>query len=443
MFFCLFILEPLTQERFRWVSCQFESIAKAVRRGTRSSTIRKNLVQTLSSLPETLNGTYERILEQIEEAKQLQDALLLLQCLCFSMRPLRLEELAEVLAIDFESSGGFSEDDRLPDPMEIMIICSSLVRLSEVLDPGGKVDARQTEVSLAHFTVQEYLLESSTHASTFDYDASHARLAKNCLIYLQEVCAKAPLSYTITNDRPFAQYSAEYWWQHMRRIRGSIPIDLILSAEYLVDDDFKRVAWTEIYNMDRPYRTGVYTDDMKRDGSPVYWASLIGIPELVRKLVDKGSDINAKAGARGYALEAAASGGHVEVVGILLDSGADMNALGGSYGSALQAASEWGYQTIVRTLLDRGADPNLHGGASDSSLLKATVGGHVEIVKMLLENGANVNDQSGGLPSPLHEALRRRHNGIAEMLKAKSAIAKPHQLRLNTALKDPRLDQHP
>ena len=52
-------------------------------------------------MPDTLDETYEQILKGINKAQK-EDALHLLQCLTVAIRPLRVEELAEVLAFDFE-----------------------------------------------------------------------------------------------------------------------------------------------------------------------------------------------------------------------------------------------------------------------------------------------------------------------------------------------------
>ena len=57
----------------------------------------------LKELPETLDETYERILTDINKANR-DHAHRLLQCLTVAVRPLRVAELAEVLAIDFETA---------------------------------------------------------------------------------------------------------------------------------------------------------------------------------------------------------------------------------------------------------------------------------------------------------------------------------------------------
>ena len=57
----------------------------------------------LDDLPETLDGTYERVLRDINKANR-EHAHRLLQCLTVAVRPLRVEELAEVLAVDFDAA---------------------------------------------------------------------------------------------------------------------------------------------------------------------------------------------------------------------------------------------------------------------------------------------------------------------------------------------------
>src|SRR5882757_8108450 len=78
------------RDRFRWAICQLE-----VLRHCFPSSIR----QILEELPESLDETYERILREIRKPNQ-GHAHRLLQCLVAAVRPLRVEELAEVLAVD-------------------------------------------------------------------------------------------------------------------------------------------------------------------------------------------------------------------------------------------------------------------------------------------------------------------------------------------------------
>jgi len=57
--------------------------------------------RVLEELPKSLDETYERILKGINKANW-EDEYRLLRCLTVAVRPLWVEELAEVLAVDFE-----------------------------------------------------------------------------------------------------------------------------------------------------------------------------------------------------------------------------------------------------------------------------------------------------------------------------------------------------
>ena len=99
--------------RFRWVYCQLEYLGKCLPGRVRHA---------LDELPVTLDETYERTLHEIDDANW-QFAHRLIQCVAVVSRPLKVEELAEVLA--FDSKAGqiptFHEDWRLNDPVEAVL----------------------------------------------------------------------------------------------------------------------------------------------------------------------------------------------------------------------------------------------------------------------------------------------------------------------------------
>src|SRR6266487_5860524 len=107
--------------RFRWAVCQLDVLRKCL-------TV-NSLRKMLKALPKTLDATYERILMGIDE-EYVQDAIKVLQCLVYSARPMQINEVAEVLAVDFDHEPRFDTERRLPDPRDILVICSSLVTTS-------------------------------------------------------------------------------------------------------------------------------------------------------------------------------------------------------------------------------------------------------------------------------------------------------------------------
>lgn len=90
----------------------------------------------MRSLPETLDETYDRILQKLDK-EYVDDALMVLRWLAFSFRPMALNEAAEVIAVD-TTQGIVDLESRLPEPRDIVAICSSLVTVSLSRDKDGE-----------------------------------------------------------------------------------------------------------------------------------------------------------------------------------------------------------------------------------------------------------------------------------------------------------------
>jgi hypothetical protein len=85
-------------------------------------------------LPESLDETYERILKEIKKPNRAH-ARRVLQCLVVAIRPLRVTELAEVLAVDFDDAEGIPrlKPDWRWEEQELALLsaCSSLIAIVE------------------------------------------------------------------------------------------------------------------------------------------------------------------------------------------------------------------------------------------------------------------------------------------------------------------------
>lgn len=123
------------QARFRWAVCQLDALGKCLDL--------RRLRKALECLPDTLDGTYDRILCAIHKEYS-QDALKILQWLVYSARPLQVDEIVDAIAVYGDGDPRFDPENRLPDPQDILAICSSLVTIAGV------------EIKLAHFSVKEY-----------------------------------------------------------------------------------------------------------------------------------------------------------------------------------------------------------------------------------------------------------------------------------------------
>ena len=143
----------------------------------------QSIPHVLSKLPASLDETYERLLREIGTANQ-HFAYRLLQFLAVAIRPLRVEELAEIIALDFdvakEGIPELKEDWRSKNQREaILLTCSSLI--SVVKDGSHHV------VQFSHFSVKEFLtsdqLATSSAISYFHIlpEPAHTVIAKGCL----------------------------------------------------------------------------------------------------------------------------------------------------------------------------------------------------------------------------------------------------------------------
>ena len=205
--------------RFKWVSCQFDFLRRYPP---------ERIQLALKELPDTLDGTYERSLRDIDEA--IWDyAHRLFQCMAVASRPFYVEELAEFLAFDFEVGQipKLVEDRRRRDPIQaVLTTCSSLITVvredeDEDEDEDGWSSSNDLKlVQFSHFSVKEFLMSgrlAAAHMPTIRrYNIltrpAHTMVAKACLGTLLHLDEK------ITNDSlknlPLARYAASHWVGH-------------------------------------------------------------------------------------------------------------------------------------------------------------------------------------------------------------------------------------
>ena len=93
-----------------------------------------------------------------------------------------------------------------------------------------------------------------------------------------------------------------------------------------------------------------------KDESPLMLASINGMLDVAKQLIDKGADVNKP----GWApLHYAATKGHVAVMALLLEHHAYIDAASPNGSTPLMMASLYGTAPAVKLLLEAGADPLL------------------------------------------------------------------------------------
>jgi ankyrin repeat protein len=418
--------------RFRWVVYQLASIRTCIKLA--------DLQNALSELPRSLDETYSRILAEIEGKGYLQDALRILQWVCFARRPLSLHEMVDVLAIDLGENGGFDSRGRMPDPHDITEVCSSLITVTSVSHLEGSSEKTDGEVRLAHLSVQEYLQSDHSHLSVegklmFSTNLSHTCIAEACLHYLLTLCSEAPLTYDTIQDYRLARYAAEYWWQHASLITAAKSSEQVqgLALRLLTTERMRLLIWVQLFDIDNPLgpNFAMSSNDI---ADALYYASSINFIEGVEFILHTGCNINAPGGKYGNALQAASARGHEKVVQLLLNADADVRIKGGDFGTALHAASSEGYENIVRQLLSKTVDIDAQDETHATALQAASSAGHEGVVKLLLEYGADINNKGGRFGSALQTASYHGHEKVVKLLLDRRADINAASGRYGSAL---------
>jgi ankyrin repeat protein len=373
------------------------------------------LNKALRTLPPTLDQTYERILSAIS-GEHAEYAMRILQWLTFSERPLTVEEVAEVVAIDVGRDPAFERDEVLEDPLEALKICSSLVTITTDTVEGLSWSPIPI-FALAHYSVQEYLVsdgikQGSAKQYSMQEAECHSAIAKGTLKYLLQF--QQPISEEVVESFALARYSARFWCIHLEKTEGDIERLSRLAMSLMT---IEGPAYLTLVRLSDPdLRLEDFRRNLNSVPTPLYYCAQLGLSTLTRLLLDRGDDVNAQGGGYSNALQAASFRGHEQVVKILLDQGADINAQSRDYSNALQAASFRGHEQVVKILLDQGADVNAQSGYYSNALHAASCNGHEQVVKILLDQGADVNAQGGKYSNALQAASSKGHEQVVKIL---------------------------
>ena len=382
------------------------------------------LYQTPSTPPAhpDLDQVYSHILSRIpkKHASRVHRAL---QWVAVTRRQLYLGELCDAAVLP----GTWSSQDAhemFTRQCDVVDDCLGLITISS----DAKDEAARIRVAFAHNSLKSYLLSDArrpSSASRFSFTEmdAHILVGNTSLAYLESSLLNDPTENLEPGSEsfPLLRYAREHWYYHLSKIhegKGTTPVSTTEQALKLFDamrkesmlrgiDDSKAEAIERPEELFHPVW-----------GFPhqLYCASLWGMIEVVRMLMDRGDSPDVRGGFCGTPLQAAAYNGHTEVVDLLLEHGAHINLVSGHYGNALQAAAYRGNFSLVLRLLSRGADPNLAGGYYGYALQAAASNGHETLTQLLLEYGADVNARGGEYESSLIAAARGGHTEVATLL---------------------------
>ena len=336
--------------RFRWVYCQLDYLGKC---------LPGRVQHALGELPATLDETYERTLQEIDDTNW-EFARRLIQCVAVVSRPLRVEELAEFLAFDFKAGQipRFREDWRLEDPVEaVLSTCSALV---------SAVNVEESQViQFSHFSVKEFLTsvrfgeKHTTISSRYHVSMTpaHTLVAQACLgilLHMDKNITKATVP-----KFPLAEYAAQHWFEHARFEAVSQHVEE--GMEQLFDRKKHHLAaWLWIWDPTDSswYRESLVEAPPTPHRTPLHYAAFCGLNEVVKSLaVEHSEDVNSQGFTGGETpLHLNSQAGDMGIARLLIEHGADVAAQDKHGLTPLHWAARCGHVGLARLLIEHGAD---------------------------------------------------------------------------------------
>ncbi|KAL8867466.1 MAG: hypothetical protein Q9174_005648, partial [Haloplaca sp. 1 TL-2023] len=338
------------------------------------------MMKALDRLPDTLSDVFDETLQRIRRQGDTWEQLALHSLLWIShaRRPLKIEELADALALMATSPNDTAVDkDARPAGRAIVQSCQGLVT----------IDQKSGIIRLVHFSLQDHLAKSPS------FQHNEATIAELCLRYqmlepFSRSCFQGVWGIKgIIKEYPLSAYVAREWGFHVRASNN--PRANELAFRFLQSGPplaCSHQMWQFLENRSAGFCEP--TEAMSCNG--LHMAARFGIRPLAEHLLDIYHVDTATYMGR-TALIYAAYCGHSDLVELFLAMNADP-VRKNQYGfTALHSAALAGHACIIRELLSAGVNVNPLDNYGQTPLLCAAASGHTDAMDALLQSGADVN----------------------------------------------------
>ncbi|VDN14144.1 unnamed protein product [Dibothriocephalus latus] len=133
---------------------------------------------------------------------------------------------------------------------------------------------------------------------------------------------------------------------------------------------------------------------MQNNITPLHVAAKWGKADMVKLLIDRGANVNARTRDDLTPMHCASRSGSIDIVQILLSAGADHTLKTRNGLSPIHMAAQGDYANIVKLLLRCGSSPDEATLDYLRPIHIAAHCGHVSVAQVLLENNCDVNSRA-------------------------------------------------
>ncbi|KAL2157746.1 hypothetical protein VTH06DRAFT_5014 [Thermothelomyces fergusii] len=243
--------------------------------------------KALHELPDGLDGTYERLLRDIDPKFQTQ--------------------LAEVFILHPKEEVVFHEDERLFEPDKVDKYFSSLVIVYQ--GEVGPMGWRKSKnyVRLAHLSIKEYLTSDcitrgpARHFAFSEVDA-HLDIAYASMVYHLHHNSSYETAIRDSKTAPLGQYAGRNWVQHLEMVEEWPPKVARAAARMMTMGSWSLSKMLRLFNnekvdddtfpfrlMQQPWETFL---PLPAGTSALYLATQEGHVDIVKLLVEHGANVN-------------------------------------------------------------------------------------------------------------------------------------------------------
>ena len=415
-------LEDKAEGTFLYVSMVLDDLAKANP---------FQVKQKLKDLPSNLYDAYDRILRHIDP-ECVEIARLVFQWVAVAKKPLSIRQLATAIALNSgEWEGTLESAEILALRFEDAYRCCEPLVYNRNNHQSTRWKDYNT-IEFVHQSAKDYLmgehLQNNHNLSHYHVSkgVTNAQVLKKCWIFLSLGGFASDEHRFITPTIPqntFLSYASDSWLYHALAASPSLAINFQLERDDLDKLPRMRALWLcaaaskgqEIV-VERLLTNGAKPDGKSFQRIPLHCAARYGHVTIVKSMLEKGANIEAKNLSNHTALHLATENRHIAVAELLLKRGANIEVKDFLKQTVLHLAAENGHIAVVELLLEKGANIEVKDFLKQTVLHTAAENGHIAVVEILLEKGADPGAANGAGCTPLSMAIKKGHKDLVRLL---------------------------